>query len=90
MSGNYLQCNMQDAVCNLCYNQAQVDDERYNVRRKTQKQADKMFDAFRERFGLAKVEETVLLAIPDLDRGRCEFPNLTAIVMEKHDCGLYK
>ena len=31
-----------------------------------------------------------MLAIPDLDRGRCEFPNLTAIVVEVHDGGLYK
>ena len=44
---------------------------------------------FRKRFGEAKVGDTVLLAIPDLDRGRGEFPNLTAVVLEVQNGGLY-
>ena len=99
MSGNCFQCNSSicmtipcniDDLCKLCYNQQQMDSERDDARRKTQKQADKMLEASRKRFGVAKVGDTVLLAIPDLDRGRCEFPNLTAIVLEVNDGGLYK
>ena len=56
-----------------------MDSERDDARKKTQMQADKMLEASRKRFGVAKVGDTVLLAIPDLDRGRCEFPHLTAI-----------
>ena len=82
-------CNIND-LCKLCYNQEQMDSEREDAKRKTQKQADKMLELSRRRFGEAKVGDTVLLAIPDLDRGRCEFPNLTAIVVEVHDGGLYK
>ena len=82
-------CNIND-LCKLCYNQEQMDSEREDAKRKTQKQADKMLELSRRRFGEAKVEDTVLLAIPDLDRGRFEFPNLTAIVVEVHDGGLYK
>ena len=33
------------------------------------------------------VGDTVLVPIPDLDRGRCEYPNLKAVVLEEHSGG---
>ena len=51
---------------------------------------DPIIDFLRKRFGEAKVGDTVLLAIPDVDRGRCEFANITALVLEVLDGGLYK
>ena len=69
---SYIPCNVND-LCKLCYNQDQMDSEREDAKRKTQKQADKMLELSRRRFGEAEVGDTVLLAIPDLDRGRCEF-----------------
>ena len=82
-------CNI-DGLCKLCYTQEQINKERSDARRKNQKQADTLREASRKRFGEAKIGDTVLLTIPDLDRGRCKFPNLTAIVMEVKDGGLYK
>ena len=38
----------------------------------------------------ASVGDTVLLAIPDMDRGRCEFPHLKAVIIELKEGGLYK
>ena len=32
----------------------------------------------------------MLLAIPDMDRGRCEFPHLKAVIIELKEGGLYK
>ena len=43
-----------------------------------------------KRFGVASVGTTVLLSIPDIDRGRCEFPHLKAIVLEVSTGGMYK
>ena len=37
----------------------------------------------RNRYGEAEVGTTVLLAIPDVDKGRCELPNLKCVVLEK-------
>ena len=34
--------------------------------------------------------QTVLLAIPDVDKGRCEFPNLKCVVLEKNAGGMYR
>ena len=31
-----------------------------------------------------------MLAIPDVDRGRCELPNLTAVVLAEREGGYYK
>ena len=38
-----------------------------------------MLEASTKRFGEAMVGDNVLLAIPDLDRGRCEFSNLMMV-----------
>ena len=35
----------------------------------------------------AEVGETVLVPIPDVDGGRCEYPNLKAVIMEAHPGG---
>jgi hypothetical protein len=67
-----------------------MDNERGDAKRKQQKQADKMLELSAKRFGEASVGTTVLLAIPDLDRGRCEFPHLKAIVMVVSHGGMYK
>ena len=34
-----------------------------------------------------EVGDTVLVPIPDLDRGRCEYPNLKGIILEMHPNG---
>ena len=41
-------------------------------------------------FGEAEVGTTVLLAIPDVDKGRCELPNLKCVVFEKTGGGMYR
>ena len=40
-----------------------------------------------KRFKKAEVHDTVLVPIPDVDRGRCEYPSLKAIVLEAHPGG---
>ena len=49
-----------------------------------------MLEMSAKRFGVASVGTTVLLSIPDIDRGRCEFPHLKAIVLEVSTGGMYK
>ena len=44
----------------------------------------------RNRYGEAEVGATVLLAIPDVDKGRCELPNLKCVVLEKTGGGMYR
>ena len=79
-----------DDLCSLCYKQHQIEIERSEAKKKQQKQADKMLEMSAKRFGVASVGTTVLLSIPDIDRGRCEFPHLKAIVLEVSTGGMYK
>ena len=64
-----------------------MDDERGGARRKT---ADRWVEKSRNRYGEAEVGTTVLLAIPDVDKGRCELPNLKCVVLEKTGGGMYR
>ena len=82
-------CTVQD-LCKLCYHQFVMDEERGGANRKTQKQAEKMLEMSKRRYGEVDVGSTVLLAIPDVDKGRCEFPNLKCVVLEKSNGGMYK
>ena len=42
------------------------------------------------RFKAANVGDTVMVPIPDVDRGRAEFRNLKAVVIDVKENGLYK
>ena len=82
-------CTKQE-LCQLCFNQFSMDEERGDAKRKTGQQADRMLEKSRRRFGEAEVGQTVLLAIPDVDKGRSEFPNLKCVVLEKSAGRMYR
>ena len=65
-------------------------NERGGARRKTAEQAERWVEKSRNRYGEAEVGTTVLLAIPDVDKGRCELPNLKCVVLEKTGGGMYR
>ena len=61
--------------------------QRAGAKRKQQDQADKMLERSAKRFKPAEINDTVLVPIPDLDRGRCDYPNIKAVVLEIHPGG---
>ena len=78
---------LENDCCFLCQKTADVSEERLGVKRKQQQQAHKMVEYSTKRFKPAEVGDTVLVPIPDVDRERCEYPNLKAIVLESHPKG---
>ena len=84
---SHASCIKDDILCQLCKKQAQIIAQRQGAKRKQQDQADKMLERSTKRFKEAQVGDTVLVPIPDLDRGRCEYPNLKAIILEMHPNG---
>ena len=60
------------------------------VARDGRQQAERWLEKSRNRYGEAEVGTTVLLAIPDVDKGRCELPNLKCVVLEKTGGGMYR
>ena len=53
-------------------------------------QAQSMLTKSARRYKQAKVGDSVMVHLPELDRGRCEFPNVHAVVLEINEAGLYK
>ena len=80
-------CLSSENVCRLCEKGTEMINQRNGAKRKQQEQADRKLEKSVERFKPADIGETVLVPIPDLDRGRCEYPNLKAIVLENHENG---
>ena len=52
------------------------------MQKNQEKQAERMLKNSLKRFPPAAVGDTVMVPIPDVDRGRAEFPNVKAVVIE--------
>ena len=78
---------LSEKLCSLCVKDHELALQRAAAKRKQQDQADKMLERSAKRFKPAEINDTVLVPIPDVDRGRCDFPNIKAVVVEKHKDG---
>ena len=77
-------------VCTLCYQKELMDRERRGTKRKQEKQASDMLAKSARRYKQAKIGDSVMVHLPELERGRCEFPNVHAVVLEINEAGMYK
>jgi hypothetical protein len=78
-----------DIICSLCQRTKQIINERSHAKRRLEDQAERMLAASRQRFEPAKVGQTVVIPIPDVDRGHTNARNIMAVVLEVKD-GFYK
>ena len=76
--------------CIHCHHYITLSEERASAKRKMQENADKMCEASVKRFKPAEIGDTVLVPVPDVDRGRGDFPNVMGIVLDAEPNGLYK
>ena len=67
-----------------------MDRERRGTKRKQEKQASDMLAKSARRYKQAKIGDSVMVHLPEVDRGRCEFPNVHAVVLEINEAGMYK
>ena len=67
-----------------------IDNERRGTKRKQEEQAALMLQKSARRFKEAKIGDSVIVHLPEVDCGRCEFPNVHAIVLSINEAGLYK
>lgn len=78
-----------DQLCKFCTNSGIIDLEREGVKRKQTEQADGMLAKSARRYGPAEVGDNVRVFLSEVDRGRCEFPNVLAVVVSSSD-GMFK
>jgi hypothetical protein len=69
-------------TCARCQHGKNAQEIRQNVTANTQKQADRMLDQTARRLAPLTIGSTVMVPVPEIDRGRAEFPNIKGIVME--------
>jgi hypothetical protein len=69
-------------MCRHCASAAATVAERTGAEEQQKRQAEKMLRNSEKRFQPLDVGSTVMIPLPDVDRGRAEFPNVKAVVME--------
>ena len=82
-------------VCLHCDRNGNIRNHRENphwhlAMMQQQKYADVMLTKSVERFAPALVGDTVMVPVPDVDRGCFEFPNIKAVVVECQPNVLYR
>ena len=70
--------NSLNLVFTLCYRKEVMDEERRGTKRKQEQQATAMLAKSARRYKQANVGDSVMIHLPEVDRGRCEFPNVHA------------
>ena len=60
----------------LCNRDSVINDERVGAKRYLEKQAGKMIESSNKRFKGLNVGESVMVRVPDVDRGRVDFRNI--------------
>ena len=63
-----------------------MDRERRGAKRKQDQQAASMLLKSARRYKQANIGDSVLVHLPEVDRGRCEFPNVHAGALDINEC----
>lgn len=71
-----------EVLCLLCAKEEKAKNEQKAAKNGQLKQAEKMLANSGKRFPLQAIGATVMVPIPDVDRGRAEFGNVKAVVLE--------
>lgn len=69
-------------LCHHCSNEERTATERNAAKEAQTKQAEKMLKNSGKRFPPQEIGATVMVPIPDVDRGRAEFGNVKTVVLE--------
>ena len=67
-----------------------ITHQRDGAKRKQGQHADKMFEQSTKRFKQANIGDTVMVPLPDVDRGKGDFRNIKAVVVAVEHNGTYK
>ena len=80
----------QKLFCTYCIQKERISIERQGVKRKQEKQAEHMLKNSARRYSPANIGDSVRVYLSEVDRGRCEFPNILAIVIDITPEGMFK
>ena len=83
-------CKNLNELCRICIRRKNIADSRNVAKRKQGENAEKMVAQSNKRFKPAEFGENVNVPIPDVDRGKLDPQNFTAVVTKvDHQNGMY-
>ncbi|KAI1695142.1 putative KRAB-A domain-containing protein 2-like [Ditylenchus destructor] len=77
-------------TCHHCSKEVETNSQQEAAKENQMAQADRMLQRSARLLAPLKVGSSVMVPIPDVDRGRAEFPNVKGIVMEVTSEGMHK
>ena len=80
-----LNCAASGELCEICERQERIEERREIARNSQESQAAKMLERSNKRFKPAEEGDNVNVPIPEVDRGRLDPANFTAVVMDHNE-----
>ncbi|XP_050303513.1 SCAN domain-containing protein 3-like [Anthonomus grandis grandis] len=80
----------QSIICNRCLRNENISNVRVEAKGGLEKQAEKMIALSNSKLPPIDVGKTVIIRVPDVDRGRLAPRNVLAVVLSINDSGLYQ
>lgn len=80
----------QAIVCNICDRKTSIRTGQNNAKNNLKKQAEKMLALSNSKFPPAEIGTSVVVRVPDVDRGRLAPRNVLAVVTQVKSSGLYE
>ena len=84
------QCAKNAVKCKLCQRRDDIAAQREGAKKRQMREADRMIENTRKKLKVVYVRDTVMLPVPDVDKGKIDQNQLPAIIMEVTDSGMYK
>ncbi|KAJ8877020.1 hypothetical protein PR048_021472 [Dryococelus australis] len=76
-------------LCHLCSNKSAIETSRKHCKRGLQEQAEKMLQTSGKKFPPASTGHSILVSIPDVDRGRPAPRNELTVIMEEVEPNIF-
>lgn len=80
----------KNIICNICVRKNSIRTEQSNATKNLQKQAERMLALSNSKFPPSEIGTSVVVRVPDVDRGRLAPRNVLAVVTQVESSGLYK
>ena len=88
--GTCYECQRHGVKCKLCQRKDNISEQREGAKKRQIREADKMLQNTQKRLKVVDVGHTVMIPVPDVDKGKIDQNQLPAIIMAITDAGLYQ
>ena len=88
--GECYDCNTGGVKCKLCQRKDNISVQREGAKKRQMREADRMIESTNKKLKVVEVGHTVMIPVPDVDKGKIDQNQLPAIIMAITESGLYQ